>query len=75
MQYFLLCLLESIHVETKEKVSDTIVREESHMEDLEGCVVRAKSLSCVCKREWICCTHGYLHTPPLTFDSRRINPF
>jgi hypothetical protein len=46
MQYFLLFLIESIHVETKEKVSDTIVREESHMEDLEGCLVRAKSLSC-----------------------------
>ncbi|CAM0871727.1 unnamed protein product [Alopecurus aequalis] len=30
---------ESIHVETEEKVRDTIAREESHMEDLEGCVV------------------------------------
>ncbi|XP_051183365.1 uncharacterized protein [Lolium perenne] len=30
---------ESIHVETEEKVCDTIGHEESHMEDLEGCVV------------------------------------
>ncbi|KAM0886431.1 hypothetical protein ACQ4PT_029682 [Festuca glaucescens] len=30
---------ESIHVETEEKVRDTIGCEESHMEDLEGCVV------------------------------------
>jgi len=30
---------ESIHVETEEKVRDSIGREESHIEDLEGCVV------------------------------------
>lgn len=43
-QNFLFCSLESIHAETKEKVGDTTDCEESHVEDLDGCVVCAKSL-------------------------------
>lgn len=30
---------ESIHVKTEEKVPDTVGREESHLEDIEGCMV------------------------------------
>lgn len=50
LYFLMLCFLESFHVETEEKVRDTTSHEESHMENLEECVVRAKSF-CYSKNE------------------------